>query len=65
MEGLKKIVADLIKLNDGVRNLSRKVGIDSGYLCRLKQGDKTNPSDEVLEKLNIQKVVTYRTGPPQ
>lgn len=31
--------------------LSKKTGIDQGYLSRLERGEKSNPSSEVLAKL--------------
>jgi hypothetical protein len=43
----------------GIRALARKIGTDPGYLCKLRDGTKV-PSDNVLAKLGLERVVTYR-----
>lgn len=44
---------------DTYRELGQKLGIDFGYLHHLANGTKTNPSDTILQKLGMKKVVTY------
>ncbi|MBD1554254.1 hypothetical protein [Pseudomonas typographi] len=43
----------------GLRGLSRALGIDAGYLSRLANGEKQEPSTEILSKLGLRKVVRY------
>ena len=43
-----------------LRAAAKSIGVDAGYLSRLKSGDKVNPSDEVLAALGLERTVTYR-----
>lgn len=43
----------------GLRAAARATGIDAGYLKRLRDGEKTNPSDATLAKLGLKKEVIY------
>jgi hypothetical protein len=45
-----------------LRSAAKALGIDPGYLSRLKNGEKTNPSDEVLAALGLERVVLYRAA---
>jgi len=46
-------------LYGGLRSAARVTGIDVGYLKRLRDGEKTNPSEETLNKLGLRKQVAY------
>lgn len=46
----------LIKAFGSVRAASDKLGIDYAYLHRLSNGQKTEPSDEVLKKLGLKAI---------
>lgn len=59
MSGLSELVAAAAKDAGGLRSLSRKTGLCPGYLCRLKNGEKLNPSDETLAALGIRRTVAY------
>lgn len=59
MLGLAERVKSLEALHGGLRSAARSTGIDVSYLKRLRDGDKTNPSDETLDKLGLKKVVIY------
>lgn len=55
----------LIKVFGSIRAASDKLGIDYAYLHRLANGQKTEPSDEVLEKLGLSAVrqtLYFKTG---
>lgn len=56
-------LADAIELRvqiwGSLREASAQIEIDFAYLSRLKSGKKTNPSDEVLRKLGLRRVVSY------
>lgn len=44
----------------GLRPAARAMGIDPGYLFRLKNSKKMNPSDDVLAALGLERVTFYR-----
>ena len=43
----------------GLRAAARALRSKPSYLSRLKSGERTNPSDAVLKKLGLKKVVFY------
>lgn len=51
------------KKHGGLRQAARALGIDPGYLFRLKNAEKMNPSDAVLAALGLQRVTFYRDKP--
>ncbi len=60
VSALSRLVGKATKDAGGLRPLARQTGLCPGYLCRLKNGEKINPSDETLALLGIERVVTYR-----
>ncbi len=52
-------ITKLCKIYGNVSKLSAALDIDRTYLHRLHKGDKIEPSEEVLKKLGLIKVVTY------
>lgn len=60
---LQQRVQQLIREHGTLRAASRAVCIDVGYLSRLEHGEKSNPSDDILARLGLVKVVTYRRAP--
>jgi hypothetical protein len=60
MQSIERAVKRLIKLHGGLRKAARATGIDAPYLCRLRQGVKRNPSDEVLQKLGLARHLSFR-----
>ena len=59
MSGLARRIQELAKQHGSLRAASRVVGIDFAYLSRMQNGQKTEPSDHTLRKLNLKRVVTY------
>lgn len=59
MQSLAERVKHLKQVHGGLRAASRAIGIDCGYLNRLESGDKTNPSDDTLDKLGLRKEIVY------
>ena len=52
-------VRQLEREHGGLRAAGRAVGVDAGYLKRLRDGDKINPGDTTLAKLGLRKEVIY------
>lgn len=52
-------IAFEVELCGSLQRAAKELGIDVGYLSRLARGEKTNPSDEVLEKFGLERTVTY------
>lgn len=62
---LKQRVQELIAQHGTLRGAARALQIDPGYLSRIERGEKDAPSDEVLCKMGLRRVVAYeRTAPP-
>jgi transcriptional regulator with XRE-family HTH domain len=57
---MQKTIERLIKKHGGLRPLSRAIGISPSYLQRMRIGEKNDPSPEVLDKLGLERVVSYR-----
>lgn len=57
---LRDRIQQLADKHGGIRPAARVLKIDPSYLWRLYSGEKTEPSDAVLKKLRLVKVVTYR-----
>lgn len=51
-------IRDLAAKHGGIRQAARVVGIDPAYLCRLESGKKINPSDAVLRKLGLRRIIS-------
>ena len=47
-----------------LRAAAKALGVDAGYLSRLKSGEKLNPGDHVLAALGLERVTMYRAAAP-
>lgn len=56
---LEEAVSKVVTEHGGIRATERAIGIDKSFLSRLMRGEKTNPSDETLEKLGLRAVPRY------
>lgn len=59
MSRLRGRIQELAKRHGTLRAVARVLEIDAGYLSRLQDGLKTEPSEAVLRKLGLRRVVTY------
>lgn len=57
---LQSRIVDLSEKYGSRRKLGNAIGVDHAYLKRLEDGEKENPSDEVLDKLGLRKQVFYK-----
>lgn len=60
MTQIQQAVERAKKQHGGLRKAAVALGVDPGYLCRLAKGQKSNPAPALLEKLGIERSVTYR-----
>lgn len=58
---LRERIDELVERHGSERAAARVVGMDCGYLHRLRHGEKTNPSDRTLRKLRLRMVLTYES----
>lgn len=56
---LRARVDAVVKHFGSLRVAGRALRINYAYLQRLRSGEKVNPTDAVLKKLGLRKVVTY------
>jgi len=57
-----RLVARILCLEEqhgGLRAAARVVGIDPGYLKRLRDSEKTSPSEKTLRKLGLVRIISY------
>lgn len=53
-------ISMLVDRHGSLRNVAKVLEIDLAYLSRMQSGEKVNPSETVLRKLGLVRVVTYR-----
>lgn len=56
---IQTAVKAIVAKHGGVRVAARAIGVNYAYLSRLQSGEKCNPTDAVLRKLGLRKVVSY------
>lgn len=56
---LQERVRELVEQHDNLRKAARAIQVEPSYLQRLGNGEKVNPSADVLRKLGLRRVVTY------
>jgi hypothetical protein len=52
-------IRELEAKHGGLRAAGMALNCDAAYLLRLRDGEKRNPSADMLRKLGLKKVVTY------
>lgn len=57
---LRSRIEALTEKYGGITKAGKAIKVDTGYLVRLRDGEKRNPSDETLFKLGLVKVITYK-----
>lgn len=60
MELLRQRIMELVEQHDSLRAAAKVLGVDAGYLCCLRDGKKTNPSEALLKKLKLRRIVEIR-----
>lgn len=59
ISGILLRLVELERKHGTMRAVGRVLKIDHGYLSRLKDGKKLNPSDAVLRKLGLRRIVQF------
>jgi hypothetical protein len=59
MRMLRERIDDLAEKHGSLRAAARVLQVDPGYLSRLRAGEKEWPSDELLRKLKLRRIVLY------
>lgn len=59
MVTLSKYVQKVVDDCGGIRAAARVLQIDNSYLSKLCTGVRTDPSDEVLKKLKLKRVIMF------
>lgn len=57
---LRQRIIELTEQHGSLRAAARVLGVTAGYLCRLRDGEKTNPSDALLKKMKLRRIVEIR-----
>ena len=55
-------IDQLVEQHGSLRATSRVIGLDVGYLARLRSGKKKNPTSSTLHRLGLQRVITYHAA---
>lgn len=56
---LQQRINEITELFGSLREAASILGLDAGYLSRLRSGSKADPSADVLAKLGLQRKVAY------
>ena len=56
---LEQRINDVAALFGSLREAASVLEIDAGYLSRLRSGEKSEPSDDVLKKLGLRRKLSY------
>lgn len=52
-------IQQLQQEHGGLRAAARAIGMSASYMIRLRDGEKLEPSARLLQKLGLEKKVTY------
>ena len=56
---IPQVIDALVARHGSLRKAARVVQVNYAYLSRLRSEEKTEPTDAVLKKLGLRRVVTY------
>ena len=57
---LRDRIDEFAKVYGSLRAAGDAIGIDPAYLSRLRSGEKASPTKDMLTRLGLYRVVTYR-----
>lgn len=56
---LAQRIEELAAQHGSLRSAARALMVDAGYLQRMVTGEKDNPSDLLLSRMGLRRVVSY------
>lgn len=56
---LRERIAEVVQRHGSIRAAARVLQVDHAYLYRLYTGEKCNPSDALLRRLDLSRTVVY------
>lgn len=56
-------IDEFIDVHGSLRAAARALDVTPGYLSRLRSGVKDNPTDELLNRMGLNRIVTYERRP--
>ena len=62
MTSVAQRIQELVELHGTVRDVANHLGVNAIYLQRLANDSKASPSEDVLKKLGLQRIVYYVRG---
>jgi hypothetical protein len=60
LNALQQRIEELALQHGSLRAAARVLQVDHAYLWRLARGDKAEPSEALLRKLGLRRVVSYQ-----
>ena len=57
---LRRRIIELAEQHGSLRAAAKVLGVTAGYLCRLRDGEKTNPSSALLRRMKLRRIVEIR-----
>ena len=52
-------IEELVEQYGSIKEVANRLGVNATYLHRLASGGKTSPSEDVLKKLGLRRIVSY------
>lgn len=62
MTSVAQRIQELAEVHGSVKDVANYLGVNGVYLQRLANDSKTSPSEDVLKKLGLQRIVSYVRG---
>lgn len=62
MTSVAQRIQELAEVHGSVKDAANYLGVNAIYLQRLANDSKTSPSEDVLKKLGLQRIVSYVRG---
>lgn len=61
---LQARMRELVDRIGSVSDTGKLLGVNKGYISRLRSGAQTNPNDAILKRLKLTRLISYIDGAP-